>query len=276
MNTYPSSLVVSVFCGGRGGSNLIREFLHQPGVELNALINAYDDGLSTGALRGFIPGMLGPSDFRKNLSNFLHLHSSHQYALTKLLEFRLSEKYQEKEIFYLKAWSTNREGSDENLPEDLRPVVRELDRLRPRVRSYLAAFFDYQAKQGKAFEFGDCSLGNLIFAGAYLKNNCNFNATAAEMAREFHSKARLLNVTQGENRILVALKEDGEILDCESKIVGPQSAAKIIDIFFLDHGLGSDDLRQLNALPDIKSRQAALLAFAEASLAFTRGPRRPA
>ena len=42
--------MVSVFCGGRGGSNLIREFLRRPDLELNALINAYDDGLSTGEI----------------------------------------------------------------------------------------------------------------------------------------------------------------------------------------------------------------------------------
>jgi len=260
--THPGRLVVSVFCGGRGGSNLIREFLRHPGVELNALINAYDDGLSTGELRGFIPGMLGPSDFRKNLSNFLHLHSSYQYAMTQLLEFRLSETYQEKEISYLRAWAAGGSESGEAvLPEDLRSVVRELDRMGPRVRSYLAAFFDYQAKQGQAFKFVDCSLGNLVFAGAYLKNDRNFNATAAELAREFHSKAKLLNVTQGENRILVALKEDGEILEREAKIVGEQSASRIAGLFLLEEPLAPAELERIRALPDLASKRAALQAW---------------
>ncbi len=255
-------LVVSVFCGGRGGSNLIREFLRRPDVELNALINAYDDGLSTGELRGFIPGMLGPSDFRKNLSNFLHLHSSYQYAMTQLLEFRLSETYQEKEISYLKKWSAvGGESDDSILPKDLRSVVQELDRMGPQVRGYLAAFFEYQTRQGQGFKFVDCSLGNLIFAGAYLKNNRNFNATATELAREFHSKAKLLNVTQGENRILVALKEDGEILERESKIVGAQSAARIVDVFFLEKPLSPVELERICALPDVKAKRAALQAF---------------
>src|SRR5256885_7690099 len=35
------------------------------------LVNGYDNGRSTGALRRFLPGMLGPSDFRKTLR--LHL-----------------------------------------------------------------------------------------------------------------------------------------------------------------------------------------------------------
>lgn len=59
---------VVLFCGGRGSATIIRALLRQTDVELTLLVNAYDDGLSTGALRDFIPGMLGPSDFRKNLS----------------------------------------------------------------------------------------------------------------------------------------------------------------------------------------------------------------
>src|SRR4051812_48981002 len=72
---------VALFCGGRGSSTIIRELLRWPQVELSLLVNAYDDGLSTGALRRFIPDMLGPSDFRKNLSTLLDLHSNEQYAL---------------------------------------------------------------------------------------------------------------------------------------------------------------------------------------------------
>ena len=259
MNSKPGRMVVSVFCGGRGGSHLIREFLRHPHVELNALINAYDDGLSTGELRNFIPGMLGPSDFRKNLANFLHWHSNHQYALTRLLEFRLSKTYQEEEIARLKTWAMQDVPWDDSiLPEDLRGLVRELDRMGPAVRSYLATFFEYQTAKDKAFRFSDCSLGNLIFAGAYLKNERNFNAAAGELAVTFQSQARVLNVTQGENRILVALKEDGGILECEAKIVGRQSAARIVDFALLEEPLSGAQLENLRALPDVEAQKAAL------------------
>lgn len=251
-------IVVSFFCGGRGGSHLIRELLRHPGVELRALINAYDDGLSTGELREFIPGMLGPSDFRKNLANFLHWHSSHQFALTRLLEFRLSRTREAEEIAALKVWS-EREGTDDAvLPLELKSVVRDLGLMEPAVKRYLKIFFDYQAQKNEEFHYGDCSLGNLVFAGAYLKNDRNFNAAAAELARNFQSQARLLNVTRGENRILVALKEDGEILECEAKIVAPQSPAKILDFFLLEKPLSPEDLARLRALPEVSGRAAAL------------------
>ena len=54
MRASPRFRVV-IFCGGRGASRLIREFVREPGVELSLLINAYDDGLSTGALRSSSP-----------------------------------------------------------------------------------------------------------------------------------------------------------------------------------------------------------------------------
>ena len=64
---------ISLFCGGRGSASLIREILRIPDVELNLLVNAYDNVMSTGMMRRFIPGYLGPSDFRKNLSYLLEL-----------------------------------------------------------------------------------------------------------------------------------------------------------------------------------------------------------
>src|SRR5678815_3890329 len=80
---------VALFCGGRGSATIIRALLRRTDIELTLLVNGYDDGLSTGALRNFIPGMLGPSDFRKNLSYLLDLYSDEQYALKALIELRL-------------------------------------------------------------------------------------------------------------------------------------------------------------------------------------------
>ena len=85
-----SATRIVLFCGGRGSATIIRALLRQSDVELTLLVNAYDDGLSTGALRSFIPGMLGPSDFRKNLSYLFGNYSHAQYALKSLMEYRLS------------------------------------------------------------------------------------------------------------------------------------------------------------------------------------------
>ena len=49
---------------GRGASVLIPELLSIPGVNLSSIVNAYDDGKSTGEIRKYFD-MLGPSDIRK-------------------------------------------------------------------------------------------------------------------------------------------------------------------------------------------------------------------
>jgi 2-phospho-L-lactate transferase/gluconeogenesis factor (CofD/UPF0052 family) len=55
---------VVVFAGGRGAVRILRE-LRARGIQTTALVNGYDDGLSTGLIRDLLPEMLGPSDFRK-------------------------------------------------------------------------------------------------------------------------------------------------------------------------------------------------------------------
>src|SRR6476661_5577340 len=81
---------VALFFGGRGSATIIRALLRRTDIELTLLVNGYDDGLSTGLLRTFIPGMLGPSDFRKNLSYLFGNYSQAQYALKSLMEYRLA------------------------------------------------------------------------------------------------------------------------------------------------------------------------------------------
>src|SRR5438132_391875 len=57
-------LNVVVINGGRGAAALIPSLLRRHGLNVTSVVNAYDDGKSTGELRRFF-GMLGPSDIRK-------------------------------------------------------------------------------------------------------------------------------------------------------------------------------------------------------------------
>ena len=53
-----------VINGGRGAGTLIPSLLNHPGSHVTSIVNAYDDGKSTGEIRKFFD-MLGPSDIRK-------------------------------------------------------------------------------------------------------------------------------------------------------------------------------------------------------------------
>jgi 2-phospho-L-lactate transferase/gluconeogenesis factor (CofD/UPF0052 family) len=245
---------IVLFCGGRGSATIIRALLRQTGIDLTLLVNAYDDGLSTGALRSFIPGMLGPSDFRKNLSHLLGNYSDAQYALKNLMEYRLPGG-----AAGIENLARFARGNDMALLEEpLKGWFSQLAApLSLRVRSLLGRFFDHAA--GGAFDYRDCSLGNLVFAGAYLARGNDFNAAAAEVGELVGSRAQLLNVSGEQNRILVGLKEDGHLLSSEAEIVGPQSPAPISSLHLLQRPLSDDDMQTLAAL-DFSGKQAFLAA----------------
>lgn len=80
---------VVLFSGGSGTQSITEALLRHPQISLKILINAYDDGHSTGRLRRFIPGMLGPSDVRKNLNRLMPVSERSQQALKLISDYRL-------------------------------------------------------------------------------------------------------------------------------------------------------------------------------------------
>jgi 2-phospho-L-lactate transferase/gluconeogenesis factor (CofD/UPF0052 family) len=256
MSTRPIRVVL--FCGGRGSATIIRALLRHTEVELTLIVNAYDDGLSTGALRNFIPGMLGPSDFRKNFSYLLGNYSSAQYALKSLMEYRLPAQEAAADIERLSHFC--RRGEFAILADPLKPWFMELPTgMLIRLRGLLGRFFDQAAGSQTAFDYRDCSLGNLVFAGAYLLRGRDFNAAAAEVGDLVGSRARLLNVSDEQHRVLMGLKQDGTVLASESEIVGPQSAAAIVDLYLLEQSPTPDEMAALSAM-DASGKRAWLAA----------------
>ncbi|QYC43264.1 Gluconeogenesis factor [Nonomuraea coxensis DSM 45129] len=224
---------VALFSGGRGAAGIARALLRTPGLDLALLVNGYDNGLSTGALRRYLPGMLGPSDFRKNLL----LHLGRDDPRRALLEHRLPPGSTLADLDRI-AESLAASGTVGE------PVVRDL-------RTFAARL----AAGPGALDLADCALGNLVFAGAYLRLGGDFNAAVRSCARAFASPARLLNVTDGANAYLVALKQDGRVLADEADIVGPQDAAAITGLFLLPAPLTGPELAGLAGLPAERVRE---------------------
>ena len=55
---------IVIFNGGRGAGTIIPALQSIGNVNITSIVNAYDDGKSTGEIRKFF-NMLGPSDIRK-------------------------------------------------------------------------------------------------------------------------------------------------------------------------------------------------------------------
>ena len=95
--------------------------------------------------------------------------------------------------------------------------------------------FSAGSRLGRTFNFTDCAIGNLLFAGCYLKQDRDFNRTIPVFSELYEAPADvLLNITLGENLFLVAEKENGTVLRNEADIVASQDAARISELFLLD------------------------------------------
>src|SRR5882762_2873914 len=84
-----SKINVVLFSGGSGTQSIAEALLRHPQISLKILINAYDDGHSTGRLRRFVPGMLGPSDVRKNINRLMPVEDRSQKCLRRTSDYRL-------------------------------------------------------------------------------------------------------------------------------------------------------------------------------------------
>jgi 2-phospho-L-lactate transferase/gluconeogenesis factor (CofD/UPF0052 family) len=242
-------LKVVLFSGGRGTSSIASALIEHGQMDLTSIVNAYDDGLSTGRIRAFVPGMLGPSDIRKNISTFMPNDERAQRALRRFLDYRFPPGTKRDDALrnMLALIDPSQPPPDEtlNLAFEQLTVGQIL-----KLRQYCSAYLDYEKERSKAgsnFDYGDCAVGNILFAGAFISNGHDFNAATADMQNLCEVRARVLNITLGQNYVLLGLKEDGRILPDEASIVSPQDHIPVERIFLLDEYLKADELEQLEA-----------------------------
>ena len=253
-----SQINVVLFSGGSGTSEITRSLRKHSQIALKILINAYDDGHSTGRLRAFIPGMLGPSDVRKNLLRLMPLTERSQVSLKEVSEYRLKVGISREDAlrFVGRIVEGNLQvGTCTPLPETLGSAFSHLacwqmQTLQAYLRTFVAFLLEQEAL-GRAFDFTDCALGNLYFAGCYLEQGRDFNRTIDAFS-QFHDvdPGMLLNITQGENLFLAAKKESGAFVLNEGSLVAAQDSAPISELFLLDEKLYRTSVEDAPEPPD--------------------------
>jgi len=226
-----------LFSGGSGTQSITEALLKHSQISLRILINAYDDGHSTGRLRRFIPGMLGPSDVRKNINRLMPIAERCQQALRSISDHRLPVGVsREKALEFIECCVA---GPFDRMPEKLAQAFDSLTVAQTRrLGSLLHTFVDFlhaEERCGRTFDFTDCAIGNLLFAGCYLQEGRDFNRTIRTFSQFYEVPPDvLLNITEGENLFLVAEKENGAVVLSEAAIVAAQDSAKISELFLLD------------------------------------------
>jgi len=221
-------LSVVVFSGGRGSSVLSKELITHPGIGLTLAINGYDDGMSTGEVRRFLGDALGPSDFRKNASHLARTLRSCADQAIDTLDRRLPSPCGREEALAI-----------------LRQVTGPAEERIARFERELIA-------SGRPFEFSDCAVGNIVFAGSFLMAARNFNDAVDDYCGLLHLPPGLIeNVTDGTNAYLVALDPDNRLLASEADIVDAKRQNRIKDIYLLDRKPSPKDASALVAMkPD--------------------------
>lgn len=236
-STTRTKINVALFSGGSGTHSITNSLLQHPQIQLSIIINAYDDGHSTGRLRKFIPGMLGPSDVRKNIARLMPTKERGQQALKTLSDLRLPVGISRDDALAVVSSLVSGEGLRTDDPIGSAYSLLSVFHAR-QLRTYLDLFLRYFHEQeilGRSFDFTDCALGNLLFAGCYLEQDRDFNRTIRAFSQFYEvDPSILLNVTHGENLFLVARKEDQALLLNEGDIVATQSSARITELFLID------------------------------------------
>jgi hypothetical protein len=114
-----------------------------------------------------------------------------------------------------------------------------------RLRAFLAAL----AASARPFRFDDCSVGNLVFAGAYLLAGRSFNQAVDDYAALVGLPPGLIeNVTDGTNAHLVAIGAEGRVLGSEAEIVDATARNAIREIFLIRRELTPSEVAELSAL----------------------------
>jgi 2-phospho-L-lactate transferase/gluconeogenesis factor (CofD/UPF0052 family) len=228
-----SRLKVVLFSGGRGSAAFSEQLIHHPSIDLTLAINGYDDGASTGEVRRFLGDSLGPSDFRKNASRLARALSTAPGELIDLLDTRLPAPCNVHEARH----RINSVRGPTGVVERLAAFMEEFDRLvRP-------------------FEFSDCSLGNLVFAGSFLRQRRDFNRAVADYCALLHLPAGLIaNITDGTDAHLVALDVDGLLLASEEDLVDARRHNRVADIYLIDRPIEAAEAQRLTTLEPAERR----------------------
>ncbi len=252
---------VVVFAGGRGSGALARWLAADRRVSLTLVVNGYDDGASTGRVRRFLGSCLGPSDFRKNASVLARAYASCPEPLVSFLDLRLPmECPAELAVDALRAWS-DPAGAATPPPvhASIAALAADIDpHLRGTVGLRLDAFLDAWRSSGRPFDFSDCAIGNLVFAGCVRTHGGRFNAALADYCSLLGLPRGLIrNVSDGTNAHLVAVATDGTFLPTEEAIVDMTRRTQVAEVFLLPRPLNPTETREFAAL-DAAGRTAYL------------------
>src|SRR5262249_11476897 len=150
-------------------------------------------------VRRFLGDALGPSDFRKNAHRLAGELNTCPNELLEILDFRIPDDSQG--LMVLRVLRGEAVGEENGPGRHIQSLVSRLPRTAGiRLAALLAHFEREFTESGRGFNFSDCSIGNLVFAGCYLAEQRDFNRSVAAYSALVGLGDDLIeNVTDGGN-----------------------------------------------------------------------------
>lgn len=200
---------VTILSGGTGSKGLQSGFhkIYGDTVIPRILINAYDNGLSTGAVRKVMDGnILGPSDLRKNQEHQAALHDTMPVGVKRFLALRIN--------------ATSAADMKEQILSliDSKLYYAKLESVRKYLKTTVDAFFS--SPNADLIAYDDFSIANIFYAGAAKMNNYSLAAAGEEIAKEVLNipEDRVMLVSD-DSLFLQAITESGKLILDEGDIV---------------------------------------------------------
>ena len=224
-------LNVVVLNGGRGAATLIPALLGRQGLHVTSVVNAYDDGKSTGEIRRRF-GMLGPSDIRKVQELMLPEDDPDFQANLALFRFRFPVQCpHDAAVAEIAAFVDRRCEKLCGVRFESRKVRKSLEAA---LREFLSSLGPIERVFGTPFNFSDCAMMNIVYAGAFLLFRRDMEQATLFIDRLFKLRGTVLP-TSIEDKKLMALRENGQVLYSEAEIVELRSNVRIENIYLVDN-----------------------------------------
>ena len=238
---------VVVFCGGNGSRTIAPALVKYFDGGVTHIINAYDDGKSTGLLRKIFK-TLGPSDFRKNHRSLISSEHAHYLSLCELWDYRFPAGTPRGTALDVLA-ALSKDAKDRfGLWQAIEVMDNDGSQL---MREYLSIFLDalanHEQVSGDLLDFSDCALVNCMYIGAFLRHGRDLYLAIQNIEKILGLDTHVYPVS-GHNRWLVSMKRDGMILPSEVETDGC-ALRDLIGLFALAERLSGAELAGLAKVP---------------------------
>ncbi len=221
---------VTFLAGGRGGKTIIRACAPLWN-SMEIIVNAYDDGLSTGRLRAHF-GILGPSDIRKNHVALLRDDIPSERALATVLDWRVSSREEFGRILRTLASSPDEGAFDVELGKEFRTLTPEVKYW---LGHYLSRFLEgCEEDTRNPLDFSDLSLGNCVYVGAYLLLSRDFPFAVRAVEKQILGLENAsVHLCSDQMCWLCAVDGSGRLIPTEADLVETKHRSGISAIYLL-------------------------------------------